>query len=92
MLQAKKCLFIFMLCLLAFSFSFHDLWAEESSAPSNAKKVEVKQAATQKQPQLTIDQPQANLGEVYEGDPIVHTFTIKNTGTAQLNINKVKAG
>jgi hypothetical protein len=32
------------------------------------------------------------MGEVYEGNTIVHAFAIKNTGTAELNINKVKAG
>jgi hypothetical protein len=92
MLTAKKCLFVFMFCFLTASFSFHYLWAEEGSSPSNLQKAEEKQATAQKQPQITIAQPQFDMGEVYEGNTIVHAFAIKNTGTAELNINKVKAG
>lgn len=44
------------------------------------------------QPHLSIDVTDYNVGEVWEGEDIVHTFTVKNTGKAQLDITNVKAG
>lgn len=44
------------------------------------------------QAQISLDSTHYNAGEIWEGKEIVHTFTIKNTGTAQLNIKKVDAG
>jgi len=46
----------------------------------------------EKQPSLSIDSPSYDAGAVWEGDEVIHTFTIKNTGTAQLDIKKVKGG
>jgi len=85
-----------ILCFLTTSFSLHYLWAEEAlrKTPSDHQKAEGKQekASTQNNPRITLDYIQYDVGEVYEGDKIVHAFTIKNAGTAQLNIKKVKAG
>lgn len=44
------------------------------------------------QAHLAIDSLDYNVGEVWEGEDIVHTFIVKNTGTAQLDITNVKAG
>ena len=44
------------------------------------------------QPQISLDSQHYDVGEAWEGDDIFHTFTIKNTGTAQLNIKDVRAG
>ena len=44
------------------------------------------------QPQLVIDSANHDVGEVWEGEDIIHSFTVKNTGTAQLAIKNVKAG
>jgi hypothetical protein len=61
---------------------------------SELQKVESKQeqAPTENQPQISLDSNHYDLGEVWEGDEIAHTFTVKNTGTAQLNIKNVGAG
>ena len=50
------------------------------------------QTTTGDQPSLTIDSPSHNIGEVWEGEDIVHPFIVKNSGTAQLDIKNVKAG
>jgi len=44
------------------------------------------------QPHLSIDTHNYEAGELWEGEDIIHTFTIKNTGTAQLDITNVKPG
>jgi len=44
------------------------------------------------QPRLTIDAPDYDAGELWEGEDIIHTFTIKNTGKALLDITNVKPG
>lgn len=96
MLTGKKYFFIFMLCFLATSLSLQYLWAEEElkKIPSDKQKDknQQEQVSTEKQPKLSLDSAHYDGGEVYEGDEVVHTFTIKNTGTAQLNIKKVKPG
>jgi len=44
------------------------------------------------QPHITIDPSYYDAGEVWEGNAVVHAFTVKNTGTAQLTIEQVKPG
>lgn len=87
---------ITMLCFLTTSLSFQYLWAKEEfkKPPLEQRKDESKQeqVSTQNQPQISFDSTHYDAGEVYESDEVVHTFTFKNTGTAQLNINKVKPG
>ena len=50
------------------------------------------QVSTKNQAQISLDSTHYDAGEIWEGKEVVHTFTIKNTGTAQLNIKKVDAG
>ena len=45
-----------------------------------------------KHPHITIDSPLYDAGEVGEGEEIVHSFIVKNTGEVQLNIKSVDAG
>ena len=56
----------------------------------------VKQASdkstTGDQPHLSIDPSSHNVGEIWEGEDIIHSFIVKNTGTALLDIKNVKAG
>ena len=61
---------------------------------SEGEKSEIKQGQTTTgdQPHLIIDSPKHDVGEVWEGEDIIHSFIIKNTGTAQLDIKNVKAG
>lgn len=96
-IKIKKYFYLITLfCLINVSFSFHSLWAEETSkeTTSDVQKIKGKQekASAQNYPQISLDSTQYDAGEVYEGDIVIHDFTIKNTGTAQLNIEKVKAG
>lgn len=97
MFMVKKFLyFIVVLSFLTISVSFHYLWAEGGSkkTASDLQKAESKQeqVPTQNQPQISFDSTRYNAGEVWEGDEVFHTFTVKNEGTAQLNINRVKPG
>ena len=85
-----------LLFFLTTSLPLQHLWAAEAlkkHSPDQLK-TESRQEKTssQNQPQIHIDSITYNAGEIYEGDIIVHTFTVKNVGTAQLNINKVGAG
>ena len=51
------------------------------------------QVSTKNQAQISVESPHYDAGEIWEGKKeIVHTFTIKNTGTAPLTIKKVDAG
>ena len=44
-------------------------------------------------PKMVISEPVYNAGEVIKtGPPIEHTFIVKNTGNANLNILEVKPG
>ena len=95
MFITKKCLYlVFMLCFLISSFSFQ-LWADEGAKKAldrHQDKSRQEQAPTQDQPRISFDDVGYDAGSVWEGEKIAHTFTVKNTGTAQLNIDKVKAG
>ena len=88
--KVKKYFFILILCFIITSLSFHHLWAEGKlkNTPSDQQE----QVYTDKQPKISLDPAQYDVGEIYEGEEAVHTFTVKNTGTAQLNISKVRAG
>ena len=50
------------------------------------------QRAAGDQPRISIVSASHNIGEVWEGEDIIHSFIVKNTGTAQLDIKNVKAG
>ena len=50
------------------------------------------QSAGGDQPHISIDSASHNIGEIWEGEDIIHSFIVKNTGTAQLDIKNVKAG
>ncbi len=85
---------IVMLCFLTISLSFQYLWAKETlKNKTDKQRAEEKQekAPGQKQPKISFDSIKYDAGEVYEGDVIIHAFSVQNTGTAQLNIKKVKA-
>ena len=97
MCAVKKYFYLIgVFCFLVASSSLH-LWAKEGSqgkASSEQQKAEGRQeqAPAQNQPRISFDAINFDAGEVWEGEKVVHTFTVKNTGTAELNISKVKAG
>ena len=72
------------------------LWAEEGAKDraSDQQKDESQQeqASTQDNPKISFDSQHYDAGEVWEGDEVSHTFTVKNTGTAELTISKVRPG
>jgi len=51
-----------------------------------------KAPASGKQPAISFDSNQFDAGEVWEGDIVTHSFTVKNTGKAELTISNVKPG
>ena len=88
-------------------FAEENTATQEKKSPSftvkgqNVKITPVKQESEGKQsgdittgdqPHLVIDSPSYDVGEVWEGEEIIHPFIIKNTGKAQLDIKNVKAG
>jgi len=86
MQNVKKCIYLSTaVFLLTALFTCNNLWAEEKAEKSTA-------AGKQDQPQISLDATRFDAGEVDEGAVIVHGFTVKNTGMAPLNIQKVKAG
>ena len=64
-------------CMIAWVCSY--VWAAE-------------QVPAENQPRLSIAGANYDVGEVWEGEEVVHTFVVKNLGTAQLDITKVKPG
>ena len=90
----KKFFHLFsVLCFLTAFPSFHYIWAQETikEYPSDQKNSE-STLKKQNKPQITFDSTRYDAGTVDEGKRIIHSFTIKNTGTAQINIKSVKAG
>ena len=87
---------IVILSFLVTLFPSHYLWAEEGieKGTSDREKTESaqKQSSTQDQPRILFDSTRYDAGEVWEGDVVSHAFTVKNTGTAELTIKKVKPG
>ena len=51
-----------------------------------------KQVPAQGHPKISFNSTSYDAGEVWEGDKVSYTFTVKNTGTSQLDIEKAKAG
>jgi len=43
-------------------------------------------------PDMFLGNSEYNVGEVYEGTPVTHTFSIKNRGKGDLVIQSVKPG
>ena len=85
MYSPKKCFYLIVVfCFLIVPLS-SQVWAEE-------KADEEVQAPLQKQPHISFDATSYDAGEVWEGDEIVHDFTVKNTGTTELIIARVKPG
>jgi hypothetical protein len=70
--------------------------AEESMIKATVKKPKVEttqeQPPSENQPTISFDNITYDAGEVWEGDTVSHTFTVKNTGTEVLNIKNVKPG
>ena len=96
MFDAKKILYlIVVLCFLTISLPLR-LWTKEGAKDraSDQQKAESQQeqAPTRDNPKISFDSHHYDAGEVWEGDEVSHTFTVKNTGTAQLNISKVRPG
>ena len=96
MFSEKKYVFIFVLCFLTTILFFSHLSAKEVSMKTvsdQQKAVDAQEKVpAEKQPQITIDATRHDVGEIYDDESIVHSFTVKNTGTAELNIKRVKAG
>ena len=49
-------------------------------------------AGDEDQPAILIEKMRHELGKVYEKKKFRHTFKVKNTGTANLEIEQVKPG
>ena len=64
---------------------------KKASEPQKAESKK-EHVSSENQPQISLDSIHYDVGEAWEGDDIFHTFTVKNTGTAQLNIKDVRAG
>jgi hypothetical protein len=95
MLTEKKYVLILSFCfILAALFSFYPGAQEVTATPSDQKEAGSTPGNTppEEVPHIAIDAPQYDAGEVYEGTTVVHAFTVKNTGTAELSIKDVKAG
>ena len=96
MFDVRKYVYLVMgFCFLIGALSFN-LWAKDvaNEGASNLQKTGIlqEQAPWPNQPHISFDAISYDVGEVWEGDVISHTFVVKNTGTSELTISKVKAG
>jgi len=91
MVKAKKCLFlVFMLFLVTTMLRAEDkAISVESRSPGSADQ---KQMLSEDQPRISFEATSYDAGEVREGDAIHHSFKVKNTGKAPLEIQQVKPG
>jgi len=64
----------------------------EKASEKQEVKNQQEQVPAQGHPKISFDSSRYDAGEVWEGDQVIHTFIVKNTGTAQLDITKVKPG
>jgi len=91
----KYYLNIIMCCLLAVFMSFQ-VAAEETSKKISSKQHKAKgqqvQSPAQGQPRIVLDATTFDAGKVWEGEEVSHAFTVKNEGTAMLEIKNVKPG
>jgi len=99
MLRKKTTYFSILIiaCFLATSLSFRSLRAEEGiikEVTVQKKTTESTQSQSSKknQPSISFDATTFDAGEVWEGDTVTHSFTVKNTGTGELTIKSVKPG
>ena len=96
MFTEKKCFIMIMFCFLATLLFFPLLGAQEPSekTPSqlSASENTKENVPEGEQPQITVGEATYDVGDINEGETIFHSFTIKNTGTAELSIKDVKAG
>ena len=95
MLTEKKYILILALCFTIAALSpFYPGVKEVTAAPSDIEEAGSTPGDTtpDKVPHIAIDAATYDAGEVYEGTTVVHAFTVKNTGTAELSIKNVKAG
>ena len=92
---------LMIMCFLATSLSFRPVSAEEGLIKATVKKKKVventpeqspEEQSSKEQPTIFFDKTTYDAGEVYEGDIVTHSFSVKNTGTAVLNIKNVKPG
>jgi hypothetical protein len=84
-----------MVCFLVGSCAHH-LEAEKNSIRTDSHiqkdKSTQEKVVVQDQPRISFDLKNYDAGEVWEGEEVSHIYTFKNTGTAQLNIEKVRTG
>jgi hypothetical protein len=64
----------------------------DKSTEQKNSKITIKKSSAKGTPQLFLASHQHNVGEVWEGTQIIHAFSLKNQGTAELTIKNVKAG
>ena len=88
--RASNCFYriVLLMCFLVVPLSFHAR-AEEASKTDGGQQ---EQASEQNQPRISFDSTSYDAGEVWEGDEVIHTFTVTNTGGAQLDISRVRTG
>lgn len=91
MIKVKNCLFVvFMLMATATLIRTEGKAAGAQSAlPGSAAQ---EQVHSEDQPAIAFDATSYDAGEVREGDAVHHTFKVKNTGKAPLEIKQVRPG
>jgi hypothetical protein len=96
--RSTTCFSLLMLfCFLVTSLSFRPVSAEEGMIKATVKKKKVETIqeepqSSEEQPTISFENTTYDAGEVWEGNIVTHTFTVKNTGTALLTIKNVKPG
>jgi hypothetical protein len=60
--------------------------------PQQAETTQGKTPAGGKQPAISFDATSFDAGTVWEGEIVIHSFVVKNTGNAELTLSNVKPG
>jgi len=83
--------FIINILLISILWTISIEAADNETATDNQQPT-VSANAVKKTPQAVVAEPVFQASPVIEGNDIVHTFIIKNTGNETLNISRVKTG
>ncbi len=66
--------------------------APSEGAPAQPPATSAQSPASQEEPSMQIAETTFDFGEVVEGATVEHTFNVKNTGKAVLQIEQVRPG
>lgn len=89
--EFQRCFLIGTLCATCILMPGHALAAEGKVAPPASSPAQPA-AAIEVRPSIQLPETSFDFGEAMEGSEVTHEFVVKNTGSAELQIQQVRPG